>query len=97
MKEVLNKEGINPAIVSFNKVRANSNNYKDSVKYLNSLSIYSFWFDLDIPSLVQEDKYDFSSVDSLWNKLSSERPKIEKASATPEPEHTKEEEQAPKI
>jgi len=42
MKEVLNKEGINPAVVSFNKIRANTNNYKESVKYLNSLSNYKF-------------------------------------------------------
>lgn len=97
MKEVLNKEGINPAVVSFNKIRANTNNYKESVKYLNSLSNYKFWFDLDIPSLVQEEKYDFSSVESLWNKLSSERPKVEKASATPEPEHAQDIEHVPQI
>ncbi len=38
MKEVLKREEINPAVVSFNKIRSNSNNYKESIKYLNSLS-----------------------------------------------------------
>jgi hypothetical protein len=42
MKEVMTKEGITPAVVSFNKIKANANNYKESVKYLNSLSNYSF-------------------------------------------------------
>lgn len=38
MKEVMQKNLITPAVVSFNKIRANGNNYIESVKYLNSLS-----------------------------------------------------------
>ena len=38
MKEVLVKEGITASVVSFNKIRGFGNNYKESIKYFNSLS-----------------------------------------------------------